>query len=113
MKISKENLSKMIEEAVTDKLKEHYRGGEDAWGINWKEMAWQDAQGGRLSPKWEVIMRARMATSGDMDKALQVLKAAVATLEIHKGRAPQAPAPEEPAPSLEDMLDFQKLNTGG
>lgn len=98
MKISSTQLKSLIAEAVNTKLQES-----GAFGIDWAKMELLHAQG-RLHGKWHVIMTA-MKETGDAEKALAVLKSAVATLELHKS---QNPPKTEEVPE-EDALDFQKL----
>lgn len=105
MEIKKSKLNQMINEAVDRALNES-----NTWGIDWAKMAWLDAQGNKLSPKWAAIMLVRQLVNGDMDRVLAVLKSAVATLELHKNKAQQAPSAEA-GPDV-DPMDFGAMNTG-
>lgn len=105
MEIKKSKLNEMINEAVDRALNES-----NTWGIDWAKMAWLDAQGNKLSPKWAAIMLVRQLVGGDMDRVLAVLKSAVSTLELHKNKAQQAPSAEASADV--DPFDFGAMNTG-
>lgn len=106
MKITKNQLESLIKEAMNSvtSLKEN-----NTWGIDWNKMAYLGSMGDKLSPKWQLIMAARNLSDEDMDKALAILKSAVATLELHKNRSPK----EAPVNSGEDTsMDFGLMNTG-
>lgn len=105
MEVKQSELKKMIEESVTRVLSES-----NTWGIDWANVAWLDAVGGKLSPKWAAIMFVRQLLKGDMDRTLAVLKSAVATLELHKNRSKEQ-TPAESLPS-EEPMDFGTMNTG-
>lgn len=106
MEINKKDLNKLIEEAVTRVIKE---SPGNTWGVDWAKMAWLDARGNKLSPKWAAIMFVRQLLQGDMDRTLAVLKSAVATLELHKNKSAQP----EVGPSPDDEpMDFGTMNTG-
>lgn len=104
MEVTKSQLVKLIKEAADRAINES-----NSWGIDWAQVAWAEAQGNKLSPKWAVIMLARQLVKGDMDRTLAVLKSAVATLELHKSKSAQP----EVSPSPDDeMMDFGMMNTG-
>jgi len=100
MEISLTELRSLIREAVDKKLQEA-----GMFGIDWEKMKLLQAQG-KLKGRWSLIMTAMAGAGGDPEKALALLKSAVATLELHKSHNPK---PEQPTPSTEDMLDMSKL----
>lgn len=94
MKISLRELKVLISEAVDKKLQEHSPTGDiGRGGVNWAELKYQFAKG-RLEGSWRLIMTAMEETGGDQERALQLLKAAVAKFESKK--SPPPPQEEEP-----------------
>lgn len=110
MKISREGLKKLIGESVA-KIVSESDPKPPTGGINWDNLTYLHRKGqmSRLNPKWQVIMTVREIVGGDMDRALAILKAAVATLEAGKSAMPAKPVADEPS---EDPLDFASLHLG-
>jgi hypothetical protein len=97
MQISITELKKLVKEAVDKKLQEA-----GMFGIDWEKMKLLQATN-RLKGRWRLIMTA-VEETGDPEKALAVLKSAVATLELHKSKSPN-PEPETP-PVADEPFDF-------
>lgn len=97
MKITLAELKKLVTEAVDSKLQEA-----GMFGIDWEKMKLLQATN-RLKGRWRLIMTA-VEETGDPERALAVLKAAVATLELHKSKSPPKQEPE--APVVDEPFDF-------
>lgn len=107
MKIKKEDLEKIIKECVDAKIEELEESmqPDSSKQINWHMMKYLHAKG-KLHGKWHIIMTAFLEAGENDEKALAMLKAAVATLEAKKSSNDK---PEEEMASLEDLTDFSKF----
>lgn len=99
MKITVKELKTIIAEAVDRKLQEA-----GVFGIDWDKMKALHAKG-QLKGRWHVIMTAMVEAGGEPEKALALLKSAVAALELHKNKTHGSGSAETPA-STEDMTNM-------